>query len=114
MLYTHPRSLPLYSVSEAEPVTPIASGSATSGVHTETPERRHHSKPIPVNISEYLNDDQQLSLRQMEGFGWQLAFIRRPLFQDTVVVVTNTDQSKFGVLELDGSINMDSMMELRH
>lgn len=76
-------------------------------------ERREGSAPIPVNVSEYLNDDQCLSLRQMESFGWQLAFVRRPQFQDPVVIVSNEGKSQYGILELNGSINTRSMLDLR-
>lgn len=76
-------------------------------------ERREHSASLPVNLAEYLSEDQRLTLRQMDSFGWQLAFIRRPLFQESMAIVTNEDASQYGVLERDGSINMRSTLELR-
>lgn len=115
---------PLYSVSESDSLPegqlerqlenrPQIQSEAEAAVARER-ERRERSKPIPFNLSEYLNEDQTLTLRQMESFGWQLAFIRRPLFQEPLVVVANADQTKFGVLEKDGSINMNAMFDLRH
>ncbi|TVZ40557.1 hypothetical protein P886_4990 [Alteromonadaceae bacterium 2753L.S.0a.02] len=103
-------NVPGYSVVEGDSQQESA---APSGVSKKR-ERRNRSKPIPYNLSEYLNEDQSMSLRHMESFGWQLAFIRRPLFQDPMVVVANADQSQFGLLEVDGSINTSAMLELRH
>ena len=113
-------SIPLYAVSETRSgvsdsrPTSSKSQPTTKSQTAASSERRDRSKPIPYNLSEYLNDDQQFSLRQMESFGWQLSFIRRPLFQEQVVVVANEDSSQYGVLEQDGSINMQAMIDLRH
>ncbi|WP_083608002.1 hypothetical protein [Teredinibacter haidensis] len=106
-------SVPLYNVSESDSFDAGSIPTTTASV-SGRPDRRDRSRPIPYNFKEYLNDDQSLSLTQMEGFGWQLAFIRRPLFQDAVLVVCNDDKSQYGVLEIDGSINMDVMVTLRH
>ncbi|SMF51643.1 hypothetical protein SAMN02745866_03281 [Alteromonadaceae bacterium Bs31] len=110
MFTNNPSNVPLYSVVESE----MPAGGLESEKNSPQKERRNRSKPVPLNMGEYLNQDQTLSLRQMESFGWQIAFIRRPLFQDPVVIVTNNDQSKYGVLEQDGSINVDAMITLRH
>ncbi len=77
-------------------------------------ERRRGMSPIPINLREFLNDEQRRTLRQVEGFGWQLAFVRRPLFQDPTVVIRNADASSFSVLELDGSINAEPDIIIRH
>lgn len=70
-------------------------------------EKRRGDEPIPHNINELLNEAQRIALRQLESYGWQLKFIRRPLFQERVAVVVNPDGEKFGILEEDGRINMD-------
>ena len=54
-------------------------------------DKRNSEIPVPDNLSEYLNDAQLHSLKRVEEFGWHLAFIRRPLFQDIVPVVVNDD-----------------------
>lgn len=77
-------------------------------------ERRKGVMPIPLNLREYLNEDQRRTLRQVEGFGWQLAFIRRPLFQEPLVVIKNSEGSGFSVLEPDGSINAEADVVIRH
>ena len=76
-------------------------------------DKRNGEKPIPDNIKEYMNDAQLAHLHTIEGFGWELKFIRRPLFQQKVVVVTNPDGSSIGVLEEDGRLNLDPNIIIR-
>ena len=60
-----------------------------------------------------LTELQRLALLRIEGFGWRLHFIRRPLFQDPVAVVVDGAGQKIGVLEEDGRINMDPDIKVR-
>ena len=76
-------------------------------------DKRNRKKPVPPNLRKYLNFEQQTQLRAIEGFGWSLKFIRRPLFQQTVAVVVSPDGNSVGILEEDGTLNMDSDIELR-
>ncbi len=76
-------------------------------------EKRKGVKPIPDNVYNYLNDAQLAELRSIEQFGWNLKYIRRPLFQEQVVVVTNPDGRSIGVLEDDGELNMAPRIETR-
>lgn len=76
-------------------------------------DKRYREVPVPENLDEYLNEFQMLTLRKVEDFGWRLAFIRRPLFQEIVAVVVSDDGTKHGVLEEDGSINMDHKLLIR-
>ena len=76
-------------------------------------EKRRGNKPVPDNLNEILNERQQHKLRQMEGFGWSLEFVRRPLFQDPTVVVRNAEGNRIGTLEKDGSIDMLPDIRLR-
>ncbi|MFT7558183.1 MAG: hypothetical protein ACI93R_000075 [Flavobacteriales bacterium] len=77
-------------------------------------ERRGSECAVPLNLREFLNEDQRQTLRKMESFGWHLAFIRRPLFQEPVAIVANSEDSEFSVLEKDGSINNEPDVFLRH
>jgi len=61
---------------------------------------------LPADVYYYLNEVQRIALNSLENFGWQLAFIRRPLFMQPMVVVKNCEQTKFAVLEDDGSVNL--------
>ena len=70
-------------------------------------EKRKGESPIPGNVKEVLNEEQTMTLRKIEGFGWQLRFIRRPLFQAVVPVVVSSTGDQIGVLEEDGRLNLE-------
>jgi len=76
-------------------------------------EQRIGVPPVPENIEETLNEAQIHTLRRMENFGWELKFIRRPLFQDVLPVLLHLDSNKTGVLEEDGTLNMQRDLNLR-
>lgn len=76
-------------------------------------ERRSEGNQVPDSLYEVLNEEQLLALNKMEGFGWMLAFIRKPLFQDIVPVLSHPDTDKFGILEYDGAFNMQSDINFR-
>ena len=76
-------------------------------------DKRKGEEPVPDNATEMLNQLQILALRRLEGYGWRLQFIRRPLFQDVVAVMTDGEGNKIGVLEEDGRINMEPELEIR-
>jgi len=77
-------------------------------------EARGSRSAVPADVIYYLNEVQRLALRSLENFGWQLAFIRRPLFVPPMIVVKNSEQSKFAVLEEDGSVNLSPLVRWRH
>ncbi|MDH5469741.1 MAG: hypothetical protein OEX75_04075, partial [Gammaproteobacteria bacterium] len=70
-----------------------------------TVERRNEGNQLPAHPDEALNEMQLITLKKMEQFGWILAFIRRPLFQETVTVLRHQDCHKFSVLNEDGTLN---------
>ena len=76
-------------------------------------DKRKGEKPVPDDIKNYLNAAQSGELNKIEGFGWKLVFVRRPLFQELVVVVTDACGSSIGVLEDDGRLNLDPDIQLR-
>jgi len=76
-------------------------------------DKRNSEVAVPDNLGEYLNDAQLRSLQRVEQFGWRLAFIRRPLFQDIVPIVVNDNGERHGVLEEDGSINTEHELVIR-
>ena len=77
-------------------------------------EKRSGKPPVPDNVKGVLNDVQMLALRQLEGFGWQLGFVRRPLFQEPVPVVFDGSRKTFGVIEETGQLNMNAGIVIRH
>jgi len=70
-------------------------------------EKRSGEKPIPDNVNNYLNNAQRAELHKIEGFGWNIKYIRHPLFQDPVVFVTSADGKSIGILESDGRLNLN-------
>ena len=76
-------------------------------------DKRKGDKPLPDDLEEVLNKMQMLALHQIEGFGWQLRFVRKPLFQEPVPVVFSAEGDKIGILEEDGRINMEPDIKVR-
>jgi hypothetical protein len=76
-------------------------------------EKRKDLVPVPDNLDELLSKLQLSALRQIENFGWQLHFVRRPLFQEPIPVILSPDGDKYATLERDGRINMTPDSELR-
>lgn len=67
---------------------------------------RRMTAPKPGSIlKRELNDDQLLTLNELEKFGWELKFVRRPPFQPVVPVVFDGDRKQFAVIEADGTLN---------
>ncbi len=85
----------------------------TEEQHRMTEERRRDEKPVPDNLSKYLNGAQLQELHNVESFGWELMFVRRPLFQETVAVIIDAQGHIMGVLEEDGTINKEAEVILR-
>jgi hypothetical protein len=83
-------------------------------VQSPKEEVRGSRKALPTDVYYYLNEVQRIALNSLENFGWQLAFIRRPLFVPPMIVVKNSEQSKFAVLEEDGSVNLSPSAKWRH
>jgi hypothetical protein len=76
-------------------------------------DKRKRDKPVPDRLEAVLNEMQMLALHQVESFGWQLRFVRKPLFQEPVPVVFSAEGDKIGILEEDGRINMEPDIKVR-
>ena len=76
-------------------------------------DKRSGQLPIPDNLDDWLTPEQTQMLHQIESFGWHLDFIRRPVFQDPIVVLVSDDGKKIGILEKDGRINMEPDINIR-
>lgn len=77
-------------------------------------ERRGHKAAIPPDLASILNQEQLNALHKVENFGWQLAFVRQPLFDTPISVIVSPDRQRYAVLELDGEINMEPDIVIRH
>ena len=76
-------------------------------------ERRTGQEPIPEDIRSRLNELQHQTLVRLSGFGWSMQFVRRPLFQDLVIVVIDPSGTDRAVLREDGSIDRDFDLQIR-
>ena len=71
----------------------------------EKKERRHNAQALHATLKRELNEAQKLTLSGLERFGWELKFVRRPLFQAPIPIVFDGDRKTFAVLEADGTLN---------
>jgi hypothetical protein len=70
-------------------------------------ERRKDKDAPRAALRNLLNEEQLMTLRDLERFGWELRFVRRPLFQDPIPVLVDGDRKTFSVLKPDGSLDDD-------
>ncbi len=76
-------------------------------------EKRSEGNQTPEHLNEVLNEMQLLTLKKMESYGWMLAFIRRPLFQEVTAVMRHHDTRKYGTLDTDGSLDVQPNIKFR-
>jgi len=77
-------------------------------------ERRKDEQRTPRELRADLNEAQRLTLSELERYGWQLKFVRRPIFQPSIPVVFDADRKTYAVLEADGTLNEHPLFEIRH
>jgi len=76
-----------------------------------TAERRGSDDPAALRRG--LTAAQREAVETLEHFGWQLRFVRRPLFREPVPVLFDRDGERFVVLEPDGSLDESQSLQLR-
>lgn len=76
-------------------------------------ERRKDDGGARARLRAELNDDQRMALSDLERFGWELKFIRHPMFQDIVPVVFDPDRNHFAVMRPDGTLDENPGFEIR-
>jgi hypothetical protein len=76
-------------------------------------ERRGGQVAIPDDIKSRLNEFQHQTLARLEGFGWSVAFVRRPLFQDQVIVLFDPAGRQHAILNDDGTIDKTTDVQIR-
>ena len=77
-------------------------------------ERRKGEQRSTRDMRAELNEAQRDTLTELERYGWQLKFIRRPIFQPSIPVVFDGDRKSFAVLEPDGTLNEHPPFDIRH
>ena len=76
-------------------------------------ENRVGQQPVPDNVHMIMNPEQVLIYRGMQAFGWNLKFVRRPLFQRPVFVMAHPEIDEVAVIEESGAFNKDHGIKLR-
>ena len=76
-------------------------------------ERRQMAERSPSVLRAQLNDAQRQTLGELERFGWQIQFVRRPLFQDPVPVVVDGDRKQYAVLTPEGDLDEAQALHYR-
>lgn len=79
-----------------------------------TDERRKDAERSKRELRAELNAVQQETLADLERFGWELKFVRRPIFQPSIPVVFDGDRKTFAILEPDGTLNEHPSFDIRH
>ena len=75
---------------------------------------RRQDKPVnSAALRAQLNEEQLLTLRELERFGWELKFIRQPLFQQPLPVVFDGDRKSCAILKPDGSLEDNPDIKIR-
>lgn len=76
-------------------------------------DRRLTAGSSPSHLRAQLNEAQLMTLGELERFGWEVQFIRRPLFQEPVAVVVDGDRKHHAVLRPDGELDESSGLSVR-
>ena len=77
-------------------------------------ERRSGMKPTTSQLFEMLNAEQRKMLPAIKSLGWELCFSRNRLFLDPIIVICNRRENMIGILEHDGSINIEADVKMRN
>ena len=76
-------------------------------------ERRIGIDAIPNDSKSQLTGLQQGAGARLEGFGWSIKCVRRPLFQDMTVVLVDPSGADHAILRDDGSVDRNIDFSLR-
>lgn len=76
-------------------------------------ERRVGAVAVPDEILAELTEMQHQTLARLEGFGWAVGFVRRPLFQEQVVMLFDPSGREHAILNEDGTIDKTSDIPVR-
>jgi len=66
-------------------------------------ERRGRDRARADDLNKLLSFEQNVTLTSKEQFGWTVAFVRRPLFQQVEIIIANPDKTEYLQLQEDGS-----------
>jgi hypothetical protein len=84
-----------------------AKASATSERRKAPPAQDPHALRVGLTPA------QLTTLEALEIFQWRLAFVRRPLFQAPIPVLFDREDTRYVVIEEDGTLNEQPTLQLR-
>lgn len=76
-------------------------------------ERRNELLTALATQRAQLNPMQRETLDGLERFGWELKFVRRPVFQESLPVVFDSDGKRHALLKPDGTLDEDPGFDIR-
>jgi len=79
----------------------------------EHQEQRKGAKAAPNDLHTHMSEEQRRTFHNLQSHGWQCKFVRRPLFQRPVCIVTNPEETQLAVIEEDGTFNKQLGIPLR-
>ena len=83
------------------------------GTRMAQAERRTGTHKSGRTLRAELSEAQLDTLAELERYGWELKFIRHPLFQDPVAVLMDPDRKDCAVLARDGVLQAQHRLRLR-
>jgi len=72
-------------------------------------EKRKGGVPIPENLIEILTEAQWQALSGIKYSGWELRFLRKPVFQAPELIIQNSGDGRTGILDVDGRIRIKNI-----
>ena len=72
-------------------------------------EKRKGGVPIPENLIEILTEAQWQALSGIKYSGWELRFLRKPVFQAPELVIQNSGDGRTGILDVDCRIRIKNI-----
>jgi hypothetical protein len=76
-------------------------------------ERRQGQKAVPDDVFTRMTELQRLALARLESFGWSIRLVRRPLFEDPVIVVSDPTGKDVAVLDEEGQLDRNTRLTIR-
>jgi len=76
-------------------------------------ERRRAIPPRRYEMLGELTDQQRFRLRNYERFGFQLQFVRHPVFDHPFPVLHDPATNRYALLEADGSLDYNHHLTVR-
>jgi hypothetical protein len=76
-------------------------------------EKRKGDISTPENLKEMLNEAQRQAIPGIEYAGWELRFLRKPLFQTQALVLLNSIDGRIGIMDEHGRIRIQANIKVR-